>query len=84
MFSRDGIFVEAKGANNAQMKIPEEGVSRNTRGRLIMEELGIVLEGRLIESAYDNGLFATYHEQGEAHRRRKTMTTENHSKGSDK
>ena len=35
---------------NAQMKIPEEGVSRNTRGRLSMKELSLVFEDKLIES----------------------------------
>jgi len=69
---------------NAQMKIPKEGVSRNTRGRLSMKELSLVFEDKLIESACRDGLFAAYNEQGEAHRRRKTMITEKHSKGSEK
>jgi len=66
------------------MKIPEEGVSRNTRGRLSMEELGMVLERRLIESAHDNGLFAAYIEQRKAHKRRENMITEDHIKGSER
>jgi hypothetical protein len=47
-----------------------------------MEELGMVLEGRLIESAYDSVLFAAHSEKGKAHARRKTMIIEDHSKGS--
>ena len=44
----------------------------------------MVFEDKLIESACGDGLVAAYNELGEAHRRRKTMTTKNHSKGSDK
>ena len=82
MFSSEGIFVEARGAQHAQMKIPEEGVSRNARGRLSMEELSMVFEDRLIESTYVNGLIADYDGQGRAHRRRENSITEDHIKGS--
>ena len=49
-----------------------------------MEELSMVFEDRMIESTCGDGLVAIYNEQGEAHRRRKTMTTKNHSKGPEK
>ena len=82
MFSSEGIFAEARGVHHAQMKIPEEGVSRNSIGRLSMEELSMVFEDRLIESTYVNGLIADYDGQGRAHRRRENMITEDHIKGS--
>ncbi len=49
IFSGEGRFAEARRAKNAQIKIPEKGVSRNARGRLSMEELSMVFEDRLIE-----------------------------------
>ena len=82
MFSSEGRFTKARGAQHAQMKIPEEGVSRNARGRLSMEELSMVFEDRLIESTYVNGLIADYDGRGRAHRRRENMITEDHIKGS--
>jgi hypothetical protein len=48
-----------------------------------MEELSMVLEGRLIESSYDSGLFAAHNEKGKDHERSKTMITEDHSEGSE-
>ena len=82
MFSSEGIFVEARGAQHAQMKILEEGMSRNARGRLSMEELSMVFKDRLIESTYVNGLIADYDGQGRAHRIRENMITKDHIKGS--
>ena len=49
-----------------------------------MEGLSMVFKDKLIESACRGGLVADHNEQGEAHGRRKTMTTKNHSKGSNK
>ena len=49
-----------------------------------MEELSMVFEDRLIEWSCGGGLVAAYNEQGKDHRRRKTMITENHRKGSEK
>ena len=46
-----------------------------------MEKLSMVFEDKLVESACGDGLVADYNGQGEAHRRRKNMTIENHSKG---
>ena len=78
MFSSEGIFTEARGSHNAQMNILQEGVSRNARGRLSMEELSMVFEDRLIESTYVNGFIADYDGQVRAHRRRENMITEDH------
>jgi hypothetical protein len=49
-----------------------------------MEGLSMVFKDKLIESACRDGLVADHNEQGEAHGRRKTMITENHSKSSEK
>ena len=82
MFSSEGRFVESRGAQHDQMNIPEEGVSRNTKGRLSMEELSMVFKDRLIESTYVNGLIVDYDGQGRAHRIRENMITKDHIKGS--
>ena len=63
------------------MKIPEEGVNRNTRGRLSMERLSMVFEDKLMESACGDGLVAAHNEKGKAHRRRENMINEDHNKG---
>lgn len=56
----------------------------NTRERLSMEGLSMVFKDKLMESACRDGLVADHNEQGKSHGRRKTMITENHSKGSKK
>ena len=84
MFSREGRFVEAREAEDAQVKVPEKELTEIPAGRLSMEEISMVFEDKLIESCCGDVLVAAYNEQGESHRRRKTMTTENHSKGSEK
>jgi hypothetical protein len=66
------------------VKVPGKGIHRNTKGRLSMEGLSMVFKDKLIESACRDGLVADHNEQGEAHGRRKTMITENHSKSSEK
>ena len=49
-----------------------------------MEELSMVFEDKLMESACGDGLVAAHNEQGKAHRRRENMIIENHSKGSER
>jgi hypothetical protein len=58
------LNAEAKAVENAQMNIPEEGVSGNTSGRLSMEELRVVFEDKLIESYCEYGLLAAHNEKG--------------------
>jgi hypothetical protein len=79
---REGRIAESIGVEEAQEKVPVKGISRNTSGRLGMEKISMVFEDKLIESTSGNGLGAVQNEQGEAHERRKTMITEDHSEGS--
>jgi len=44
------------------MKIPEEGVSKITRRRLVLEDLSMVFTNRLMDSTCCSGLCAVYSE----------------------
>lgn len=76
------LHVEAKRVESTEMNILEEGVCRNTRIRLGMDELSMVFTNMLMESTCCSGLCAVHSELGESHRRRKFVTTKSHSKGS--
>ena len=78
------VECRSQGAENAQVKIPKEGINRHTKGRLGMERLSMVCEGRLVDSIYRSGLNAAHNEQGGAQKRGKTITTESFSEGSER
>ena len=78
------LHTKAKREESARMKIPEEGVIRNTRRRLGMEELSMVFTNKFVDSTCCCGLCATHIEQDDTHRRRKFDTAESHSKGSER
>ena len=48
-------------------------ISKDASGKLSMEELSVVSEDRLTESACGDGLFAAYSGKREAHGGKKTM-----------
>ena len=60
------LHEEARRADSAHMKIPEERIYKNGKRILSMDELSMVFTNRLMESAFSSGLFTIHSELGEA------------------
>lgn len=56
------LHVEARGVESSQIKITQEGVNRNIRRRIGMQELSMVFPNRLVELACYSCLCAVHHE----------------------
>jgi len=64
------------------MNILEEGVHKNTRRRRGMDATNMVFTNKMMDLVFCSGLCAVHSGIGEAHRRRKFVTTEGLSKDS--